>query len=142
MVKGTGTLLFVDDEESNLRLFARYLEDRGFQVLTATTAVEALERVTNYPGGIHLIVADIFLPKRLKLVKGQIQEFSMNGLQLAGRIRWLRPDTPILFVSGYSEAAIEEVGGLPPDAAFLKKPFEAVDLFWKVQEVLKATKPT
>ncbi|MGH7255687.1 MAG: response regulator, partial [Nitrospirales bacterium] len=123
-----GTLLFVEDEESVLKIFKFELERKGYTVLVAKSAQEALLKCQRHIGPIHVLLADIFLPKDFQVVGGRIQELAMNGLQLASRVQAYRPYIRTLFISGHSREDINALGGLPPGAQFLQKPFEVHDL--------------
>ena len=62
----------------------------------------------------------------------------MDGRELATNIARLRPDTKILYVSGYAKGAILDKGALEPNSEFLAKPFRLSELLQKVREVLGA----
>jgi DNA-binding NtrC family response regulator len=94
-----------------VRGFARrVLEDHGYRVLDFGDPVAALEASTSDPTGFDALITDVVMP-------------TMSGPDLAGRIATLRPDVPVLFMSGY------EAGALPVGAPVpLAKPFGADDL--------------
>jgi len=76
-----------------------------------------------HPGPIHLLLTDVVIP-------------GMNGRELSERLRELRPDLKVLFISGYAADVIAHRGVLDPDVAFLRKPFSSEGLAVKVREVL------
>jgi PAS domain S-box-containing protein len=120
---GTETLLLVEDDDSLRTLSSRILKRRGYTVLEAANAGEAILACEQHPGPIDLLLTDMVMPK-------------MNGRDLAKRLLSLRPQMPVLYMSGYLEPAIlKEVmdGGLP----FLPKPFPSEELARKVREVLQ-----
>jgi two-component system, cell cycle sensor histidine kinase and response regulator CckA len=96
-------------------------------VLQATNGVEALEICNLYVGPIDLVVTDVVMPE-------------MGGGELAERLREVRPDTPVLMVSGYAEDAVLRHGIAESRSWFLEKPFTPDALVRKVREVLQAKK--
>jgi PAS domain S-box-containing protein len=124
---GTETLLLVEDDDALRTLSSRILKRRGYTVLEAANAGEAVLACEQHHGPIDLLLTDMVMPK-------------MNGRDLAKRLLTLRPQMPVLYMSGYLEPDIlKEVmdGGLP----FLLKPFPSDELARKVREVLQ-TKQT
>jgi CheY-like chemotaxis protein len=97
-------VLVVDDEELVCRITARMLDESGFRVLEAHSAGEALRRLAELDGRVHLVVSDIAMPK-------------MTGEELATVIAARWPAVPVLLVSGQ--------GGPHPNyrGSFLPKPF-------------------
>lgn len=120
--EGQGAVLVVDDEEMVRNLMATVLEDAGFEVLTASDGVEALEVFEANADSIRLILLDMMMPR-------------MNGEEVYTEIRAKRPDTSIILMSGFSEEQVTR--GIPEDdARFLKKPFQIGALLDTVQKVL------
>ena len=120
--EGQGAVLVVDDEEMVRTLMATVLEDVGFEVLTASDGVEALDIFEKNQDRIRLILLDMMMPR-------------MNGEEVYSEIRAKQPDASIILMSGFSE---EHVARSIPgeDAKFLKKPFEIGALLDTVQDVL------
>ncbi len=120
---GHETILVVDDEIIVLSLASMMLRRYGYEVLTAASASEALKFFTKWPDlSIDLIVVDIILP-------------GMNGLKLADEIKELRPNLPILFMSGYSEKDL--LGPiLKREKTYLTKPFTYLQLIRRVRDVM------
>jgi PAS domain S-box-containing protein len=85
---GTELVLFVEDEPAVRRFGRRILEQAGYRVLEAYDGVDALARLEQAEGVIDALVTDIVMPK-------------LGGDELARRIRTMRPDLPVLFVSGH-----------------------------------------
>src|SRR6202047_778502 len=118
-----GTILLVEDE-SNVRQLAReYLENQGYTVLEAAGGAAAIEISNAHPGPIHLLLNDVIMP-------------GMNGRELARRVSALRPETKVLYMSGYTENAIAHNGILDEGIALLQKPFTLITLRTKVREKL------
>ena len=119
----TQTILVVEDEAAVRALTRKVLERSGYKVYVAEDGYEALEISRELDGPIDLIVTDVVMP-------------GINGRELVNRLLPERPDTKILYMSGYSEDAITDHGVLHPGAAFLEKPFTPDVLARKVREVL------
>jgi two-component system cell cycle sensor histidine kinase/response regulator CckA len=121
--RGSETILLVEDDEQVRALARGILRRRGYTVLEAPGAGEALLVVEQYGARIHLIVTDVVLPR-------------MNGPQLVERIRTSRPDITVLFMSGYTNEAIIQHGILDSGVAFLQKPLRPDTLTRMVREAL------
>lgn len=120
---GTETVLFVEDSAPLVKLVTTLLNRRGYNVLAAGLPSTALDLVRQYPKPIHLLIADVIMPE-------------MNGRDLAGRIRELRPDIRVLFISGYTADVIAPHGVLENGIDFLQKPVAGKRLLAKVREIL------
>ncbi len=116
------TVLLVEDEDGVRRLMHNYLEREGYQLLEARTAEEAESIAEVYEEPIHVLVTDVVMP-------------GISGPQLAERIKLLRPDMKVLFVSGYRHDVLE-LEGLRPDMTVLAKPFVASELLRRVRQLL------
>jgi len=122
------TILLVEDETNLRGLSKLFLEKQGYTVLEAAEGNSAIQVATAHQGPIHLMLTDVIMP-------------GMNGRELAQRISALRPDTKILFMSGYTEDAIGHNGTLDAGITLLQKPFTLPALKDKVREVLDTTLP-
>jgi len=120
---GQETILVVEDEEFVRELTMRILEQQGYSVLAASHPDEALRCSAQHDGPIHLLVTDVVMPE-------------MGGRELASRLTASRPETRVLYVSGYTDDAIMQHGILDEDLAFLQKPFTLTTLSSKVRDVL------
>jgi two-component system cell cycle sensor histidine kinase/response regulator CckA len=120
---GTETVLLAEDEEVLRRLAREILSGNGYKVLEAANGREALLLSEAHRGEIHLLLTDVVMPK-------------MSGRELGERIRLLRPDLRILYMSGYTDDAILRHGILEDGIPFLQKPFTPEALARKVREVL------
>ena len=121
--RGSETVLLVEDDEPLRTLAREILSIQGYTVLDATSPSEALRLADVHPGPIHLLVTDVVMPQ-------------MNGRQVADHLLAARPGLKVLFMSGYTDAAIVEHGVLEPGTHFLQKPFTPDGLSRKVREVL------
>jgi two-component system, cell cycle sensor histidine kinase and response regulator CckA len=125
-LRGTETVLFVEDESAVRGLARRVLEAHGYRVFEAADGAQALE-VAKQHGGIDLLVVDVVLPH-------------MNGPEVAGAIAAVVPGIRTLYVSGYTANAIARRGIFDSKMPFLEKPFTPASLASKVREVLTAAK--
>jgi CheY-like chemotaxis protein len=122
IVRGTETILLVEDDALVRHLAREILTTLGYTVLFATDGFEALRVQAQEQRPIHLLITDVLMPH-------------MNGPQLAKRLQQVLPDIGILFLSGYTaDAAVRQ--GLQAEAAFLQKPFSPDALARKAREVL------
>jgi hypothetical protein len=122
---GTETILVAEDDEMLRPLAKGLLQKLGYTVLEAENAAQALAEARRHPGPIHLLVADVVMP-------------GASGRELARQLAQSRPDTRVLYVSGYTDDAIVHHGMLEPGLAFLQKPFTPDALARKVRQVLDA----
>jgi len=123
---GTETILLVEDE-TNLRYLARqFLEKQGYRVIEAADGAVAMQIAVAHEGMIHLLLTDVIMP-------------GMNGRELAQRISEIRPNTKVLYMSGYTENVIGHNGTLDAGVRLLQKPFTLRELKSKVREVLDST---
>jgi two-component system, cell cycle sensor histidine kinase and response regulator CckA len=115
------TILVVEDDVQVRGIAGRILREHGYHVLEACGGAEALRVAEGAPHPIDMLVSDVVMP-------------GMSGPELAGRLRELRPDLPVLHMSGYSSGiASHDPGGLPD---LIEKPFSAADLLARVRQLL------
>ncbi len=120
---GAETILVVEDETPLRQLARDFLEKSGYHVLDAPDGKEALEVAHHFRGTIHLLLSDVIMP-------------GMSGPELAAALRLERPDTQVIFVSGYTDDALARHGLTGEGAAFLPKPFTREEVLRKVREML------
>ncbi len=121
---GHETVLLVEDEELIIGLAERILVRKGYRVLKARRADQALEVCRSHEGAIDLLVTDVIMPG------------GMSGRDLAVRLADQYPSIKVLYVSGYTDNAIVHHGVLDKGVHFLAKPFTVDSLSGKVREVL------
>jgi CheY-like chemotaxis protein len=112
-------VLVVEDEEAVRRYAARVLATEGYTVVEAGDGVEALDRCQT-EGTVDVVVTDVVMPR-------------MGGRILVERLRAMRPDLPVVFMSGYAEDPIGVSSAL-----FLEKPFGADAMASVVAKALRA----
>jgi CheY-like chemotaxis protein len=120
--EGGGQILLVEDEIELLDSSAEFLRSIGYSVRCASSGPEALELVAEIPQ-IDLVISDVIMPK-------------MNGRQFADRLLAVRPNTKVLFVSGYPDDVILETDMPVTGTPYLQKPFSLKQLGYKVRELL------
>ena len=120
---GREPILLVEDEDEVRALARELLERQGYRVLEASDGLQALDRYETGGDQIDLILSDVVMPR-------------MSGRELVDRVRALRPDMRVLYMSGYTEDAILRHGVRDASTVLLGKPFAPADLLAKVREVL------
>ena len=125
-MKGTGTILLVEDDEGVKSLAAQVLREHGYHVLVAGEATEAIGESEKFPGEIDLLLTDVVMPR-------------MSGPRLAQLLLSRYRRMKVLYMSGYTENAIVRNGVLESTVDYLQKPFTPDSLLEKVRETLKAT---
>ncbi|MYZ43369.1 response regulator [Schauerella aestuarii] len=114
----------VDDEPLLAELTSELLDDMGFEVVTHTCPLAALEDIERR-GTIALLVTDMQMP-------------GISGYQLVDGVRRLQPQLAVVFVSGYSDRFFGNELNLPHRTAFLCKPYLERDMKMAVASVLQA----
>jgi two-component system, cell cycle sensor histidine kinase and response regulator CckA len=120
---GSETILVVEDEPRVRKLVRVTLERKGYTVLEASQGDEALQICEQHPGPLHLLVTDMVMP-------------GVGGRELVERVRTLRPETKVLFISGYLDGAIVQQDTVLANTPFLQKPFTPAALARKVRAIL------
>lgn len=122
-LRGTETILVVEDEEAIRKLAQVVLSSYGYQVLSAANGWEALMLSERHTGPVHLLLTDMMMP-------------GMTGHELVDRFKPLRPEMKVLFMTGYVKQGTTLPAALPADTSFLAKPFSPDVLASKVREAL------
>jgi PAS domain S-box-containing protein len=121
--RGTETLLLVEDNPSVMEVTARMLEKLGYTVIQAESGAEALKALGD---GVMVdaLVTDVSMP-------------SMNGVELAERVRRIRPGIGVLFLSGYAEEALRRRDAMSAIGRFVLKPYTIEVLAARLREILR-----
>jgi nitrogen-specific signal transduction histidine kinase/ActR/RegA family two-component response regulator len=117
------TILVVEDEAGVRRLIAHVLRMRGYCVLEAGDAEEALQIFQGRGSEIDLVLTDMVMPGK-------------SGRELAETVHQLRPETRLIFMSGYTDDVLLRTGALAPGMSFLQKPLRLDTLAARVREAL------
>lgn len=128
LVVGSETILLVEDEEGVRSVAKRILEKRGYSVLAARHAEDAMMIHGKFTGVIDLLLTDLMMP-------------GMDGCQLAIELQRRHPGLPVLFMSGYADRAIFGGQRLDESQHFLRKPFTAESLTFAVRAAIHAGVP-
>jgi two-component system, cell cycle sensor histidine kinase and response regulator CckA len=122
------TVLLVEDDVTVRNLTAEVLEYKGYRVLCAGSAKEALRLSEQYLGTIHLLLTDVVMPVQ-------------SGPALGQALLRERPEIQVLYMSGYTESMISQHGIPDKSAHLISKPFTMDALAAKVREVLAGFNP-
>jgi len=125
---GAVTILLVDDDEGIRGLLRDTLEGSGYRMLEARFTSDALVIGRRHDGPIHVMIADVMMP-------------GINGRELADMFTAARPQTKVLYISGYPLEVVREKLRQPDMAVFLQKPFAPDALLRKVCDLLEAEPP-
>ena len=120
---GSETILVVEDEPMILGLVKRILEARGYTVIASTNPMEAAEIFERDPSGVDLVLSDVMMPV-------------LSGPKLAERLRAIRKDVKVLFMSGYVSTVLSESPHSLGEDELLMKPFTATSLAQRVREAI------
>jgi len=127
-LRGTETILLVEDERQVRAVATEILRRFGYSVLAASGPLEAIALCRDRAQPLHLLLTDVVMPK-------------MNGKTLALEVQQLRPAVRVLYMSGYTDEVISHHGLLERGMAFVQKPLTPSGLVGKVREVLDADRP-
>jgi PAS domain S-box-containing protein len=117
------TVLIVEDEEALREVTKRIFARNGYQVVTAADGPEALDIARHHDGEIHLLVTDVVMPHML-------------GKEVADRIKAIKPEIEVLYMSGYARPVLASQGRLDPGVALVEKPFSETDLLRTAGQLL------
>ena len=117
------TILVVEDDDAVRRMTRMFLEIKGYNVVEARNAADAIQFMECHMGSIEMVLTDVAMS-------------GMKGVELVERLVKLRSGIKVLYMSAYTEDAAINSGILGPGSAFIEKPFSADELTCKVREVL------
>jgi PAS domain S-box-containing protein len=126
-MRGSETILLVEDAEPLRKLVQSFLEVRGFRVLAAPNGEKALDLAIQNSEPIHLLLTDVVMP-------------GMNGRVLAEQLGPRQPGMKVIYMSGYTDSFIVGHGVLNPETHLIHKPFTEEVLIAKVREMLDVGK--
>ncbi|HWX53082.1 MAG TPA: response regulator [Verrucomicrobiae bacterium] len=126
-VRGSETVLLVEDEEGLRAITREFLESIGYNVLECGNGAEALDLMLKHKAPIDVLLTDLVMP-------------GIHGSEIAVRLKQAHPNAKVILMSGYSDQAVQ-VEALGPDTLFLQKPFQLATLAQKVRSVLDAKRP-
>jgi nitrogen-specific signal transduction histidine kinase len=124
-LKGTETILLVEDSDSLREVTKEFLQFAGYNVVEARNGNDAVQVARSHEPAIHLLLTDVVMP-------------GMSGRESADEIKRIHPETRILFMSGYTSNAIDHRGVLDEGVSLLSKPFTRSDLMQRVHEILNS----
>ena len=118
------SVLLVEDEDAVRRMMLRQLDRSGYRVCEVGDPQDALRVFAAEPHRFDILLTDVVMP-------------GMSGTQLASRVRELRPDLPVLFMSGYTTGPAPGGHELPADGSLLHKPFDRATLLTALHRALR-----
>ncbi|MFC1856007.1 PAS domain S-box protein [Thermodesulfobacteriota bacterium] len=122
-VEGSETILVVDDKPIIHQMIGQILQPKGYNVLEAENADEAIKAYSAYDGDVNLLITDVVMP-------------DMNGWELYKKIKALNPKIKVLFASGFVESPIVLFNIQEKGYPFIKKPLDPHDLLRKIRIIL------
>jgi PAS domain S-box-containing protein len=122
-LRGTETVLLAEDNGAVRQAVGRMLKGFGYTVLSARNGETALRMAQKYEGPIHLLLSDVVMP-------------GMSAEELRAGFAALRPESRILFMSGYTDDAVVREGIHHGRIPFIQKPFTATDIAVRIRTVL------
>ncbi|MGV3719621.1 MAG: PAS domain S-box protein, partial [Actinomycetota bacterium] len=123
--QGTETILLTEDDPMVRGMVQILLTQCGYQVLEAMQGEEALRIAEAHEGPIHLLLTDVVMP-------------IMSGRELAQALREVRPETPVLYMSGYTDDAMLRHGVTDAGVELIQKPFSPLTLMERIRRLLDA----
>lgn len=120
---GTETLLVAEDEPEVRKYIKFVLEDFGYTVLTAADGEEAVELFLAHKEAVKLLILDVLMPGK-------------SGKEAYEAIKKVKPRIKVLFLSGYQDSALEDMGLSVKEFSFIAKPVSPWDILKKVSDVL------
>jgi CheY-like chemotaxis protein len=125
MVLGTETILVAEDQDGVRHMTRRILEKCGYTILMADGPEEAIRLAKTYEQPIDLLLTDVVMP-------------GMSGPELVQNLATVRPQTPVVHMSGYTDDQLQHHGVLDQDVVLIEKPFSAKGLAGTIRMVLNA----
>ncbi len=124
--QGVETILLVEDDDAVRRMTREFLRIKGYTVIEAPRAADAIQLMQLHQEEIDLVLTDVLMP-------------GMKGRELVERLVEMRAGIKVLYMSAYTEDAAINIGVLNPGTEFIEKPFGPDELASKVRQVLRRT---
>lgn len=125
---GNEKIMLVDDEPMLLEVNSEILQSFGYQVTTFASSIDALEAFKKAPDAFDLIVSDMTMPE-------------MTGVAMARKILQLKPETPVIIVTGHSDQIDRKKAAQEGIAGFAYKPLSSAELLHEIRRVLQSRGP-
>jgi len=125
-LRGSETILIVEDEESLLHTTTRILESLGYRIVGTTSAREAIRLLSADPGQFDLVLSDVIMPE-------------LNGPELIQQLQTIAPRLKHVFMSGYTAKLLAEHGIRETDAELIQKPFSRHQLATRIRAILSSS---
>jgi len=127
-MKGSETILVVEDDQGLRSMVVGFLKGLGYSVLEAENGERALELAASASGPVHVLFTDIIMPK-------------MSGRELAERLISKFPKVRVLYTSGYTHDGVVQTRVLNEGEDFLQKPFALYELNKKLRALIEKDLP-
>jgi len=124
--KGQATILLAEDEEGVRKFIKATLERFGYNIIEAVDGDDALEKFTTWMDTIQLVLTDLVMPKK-------------TGAEIHEKIAEIKPDIPVIYMSGYSEDILQQKGLHLDESRYISKPTTPQELLKKIEKTLKGT---
>ncbi|HXW57508.1 MAG TPA: response regulator [Candidatus Cybelea sp.] len=122
-LEGEDRVLLVEDDDAVRRMTSEFLKIKGYAVVEARSAAEAIHWMEGNQGAVDLVLTDVVMP-------------GMKGRELVEQLTPIHPGLKVLYMSAYTEDDAISIGILSPGTAFIEKPFSPDELARKVRDVL------
>ncbi len=127
ILKGSETILFVEDEPVLMNLAQVNLSRYGYRVYTASDGLQGIEVFKKYMDEIDLLVTDVIMP-------------GMGGPEMIKKISEIQPDVKVLYCSGYTDHALVHHGELAEGLELIQKPYTAQELLLRIRKIIDSEK--
>ena len=121
-------ILIVEDNQSMCEMIGEILNLEGYKTVLVTDPLKAEDIFKSKLDDIELVLTDVIMP-------------GLNGRKLAEKLRDIKPELKVLFMSGYTDGAIEKEGFINRTTSFIQKPFLSRDLLKKIYKILEDSEP-
>jgi signal transduction histidine kinase len=118
------TVLVVEDEDILRKVTSRIFARNGYQVIAAASGPDALDLARDHAGDIDLLVTDIAMPRML-------------GMEVAKKVKAIKPGIEVLFMSGYAKSTLTSQGKLDPGVTLVEKPFSEAEMLAQAGQALR-----